>query len=196
MFQVRAVRFGSVAGQGEIDSNVLGGNPACYRQCGFHAARKFRGDDGERISLAFQEFCGAALGIECIRECSLERRLKDKGSRHPDACAAGSFLNFDLRRHFKRSPATRSSVGAEQSPGLRNRETRRRDTRGAQKITTIHNMSLPTCVPFLDASLRHKDTPILGPRNVPVAKCRRKVRMSGLCKVEMSGFMDGWGPHG
>jgi len=31
-------------------------------------------------------------------------------------------------------------------------------------------MSLPTCVPFLDASLRHKDTPILGPRNVPVAK--------------------------
>ena len=26
--------------------------------------------------------------------------------------------------------------------------------------------------------------------------CRRKVRMSGLCKVEMSAFMDGRGPHG
>src|SRR4029077_7946075 len=26
--------------------------------------------------------------------------------------------------------------------------------------------------------------------------CRCKVRMSGLCKVEMSGFMDGWGSHG
>src|SRR5580698_10976006 len=27
-------------------------------------------------------------------------------------------------------------------------------------------------------------------------KCRCKVRMSGLCKVEMSAFMDGRGPHG
>src|ERR1700726_2547274 len=26
--------------------------------------------------------------------------------------------------------------------------------------------------------------------------CRRKMRMSGLCKVEMSAFMDGRGPHG
>src|SRR6516164_11120278 len=26
--------------------------------------------------------------------------------------------------------------------------------------------------------------------------CRCKVRMSGLCKVEMSAFMDGRGPHG
>src|ERR1700690_2358582 len=26
--------------------------------------------------------------------------------------------------------------------------------------------------------------------------CRRKMRMSGLCKVEMSAFMDGLGPHG
>ena len=26
--------------------------------------------------------------------------------------------------------------------------------------------------------------------------CRRKVRMSGLCKVEMSAFMGGRGPHG
>ena len=25
--------------------------------------------------------------------------------------------------------------------------------------------------------------------------CRRKVRMSGLCKVEMSAFMGGRGPH-
>src|ERR1700683_4993088 len=27
-------------------------------------------------------------------------------------------------------------------------------------------------------------------------ECRRKMRMSGLCKVEMSAFMDGRGPHG
>src|ERR1700681_1100522 len=27
-------------------------------------------------------------------------------------------------------------------------------------------------------------------------KCRCKMRMSGLCKVEMSAFMDGRGPHG
>src|ERR1700693_3687119 len=27
-------------------------------------------------------------------------------------------------------------------------------------------------------------------------QCRRKVRMSGLCKVEMSAFMEGRGPHG
>src|SRR6202795_4337745 len=27
-------------------------------------------------------------------------------------------------------------------------------------------------------------------------RCRRKMRMSGLCKVEMSAFMDGRGPHG
>src|SRR5216683_5771118 len=26
--------------------------------------------------------------------------------------------------------------------------------------------------------------------------CRRKMRMAGLCKVEMSAFMDGRGPHG
>src|SRR6202040_1259912 len=26
--------------------------------------------------------------------------------------------------------------------------------------------------------------------------CRCKMRMSGLCKVEMSAFMDGRGPHG
>src|SRR5580700_2864260 len=26
--------------------------------------------------------------------------------------------------------------------------------------------------------------------------CRRKMRMSGLCKVEMSAFMDGRGPYG
>src|SRR5690242_5016621 len=26
--------------------------------------------------------------------------------------------------------------------------------------------------------------------------CRRKMRMSGLCKVEMSAYMDGRGPHG
>src|SRR5580658_5722457 len=27
-------------------------------------------------------------------------------------------------------------------------------------------------------------------------RCRCKMRMSGLCKVEMSAFMDGRGPHG
>jgi hypothetical protein len=27
-------------------------------------------------------------------------------------------------------------------------------------------------------------------------RCRRKMRMSGLCNVEMSAFMDGRGPHG
>ena len=27
-------------------------------------------------------------------------------------------------------------------------------------------------------------------------KCRCKMRMSALCKVEMSGFMDGRGPYG
>jgi hypothetical protein len=26
--------------------------------------------------------------------------------------------------------------------------------------------------------------------------CRRKMRMSGLCKVEMSAFMEGRGPYG
>src|SRR6516225_9818969 len=29
-----------------------------------------------------------------------------------------------------------------------------------------------------------------------ISLCRCKVRMSGLCKVEMSAFMDGRGPHG
>src|ERR1700758_3109735 len=37
---------------------------------------------------------------------------------------------------------------------------------------------------------------ILGCRLGQVNEGRRKVRMSGLCKVEMSAFMDGRGPHG
>src|ERR1700684_4061030 len=32
--------------------------------------------------------------------------------------------------------------------------------------------------------------------NEDAKRCRRKMRMSGLCKVEMSAFMDGRGPHG
>src|SRR6266478_9810724 len=31
---------------------------------------------------------------------------------------------------------------------------------------------------------------------LPNRRCRRKMRMSGLCKVEMSAFMGGRGPHG
>src|ERR1700756_5501735 len=42
---------------------------------------------------------------------------------------------------------------------------------------------------------RHPNAlPVLGQRRF--FSCRRKMRMSGLCKVEMSGFMDGRGPHG
>src|SRR6266436_2658188 len=33
-------------------------------------------------------------------------------------------------------------------------------------------------------------------RHRPINACRRKMRMSGLCKVEMSAFMDVQGPHG
>src|SRR6201984_2844195 len=44
---------------------------------------------------------------------------------------------------------------------------------------------LPASLPFPCARVKPIDSP-----------CRRKMRMSGLCKVEMSGFMDGRGPHG
>src|SRR6266568_4441572 len=49
------------------------------------------------------------------------------------------------------------------------------------------------------------ESPSWGERKVPQewplgkgvdAICRRKMRMSGLCKVEMSAFMDGRGPYG
>src|SRR5580692_12976594 len=35
-----------------------------------------------------------------------------------------------------------------------------------------------------------------GQVNEDTSLCRRKMRMSGLCKVEMSAFMEGRGPHG
>src|SRR5271156_5103857 len=43
-------------------------------------------------------------------------------------------------------------------------------------------------------SLHLTDATFASQRNA--AECRRKMRMSGLCKVEMSAFMEGRGPHG
>src|ERR1700719_1797104 len=39
-------------------------------------------------------------------------------------------------------------------------------------------------------------TPPWNNLSAPYRACRRKKRMSGLCKVQMSAFMDGRGPHG
>src|SRR5882762_6873588 len=43
---------------------------------------------------------------------------------------------------------------------------------------------------------REKPIPLRAARQDGREDCRRKMRMSGLCKVEMSAFIDGRGPYG
>ena len=142
MLQLRAVRFRRLAGRGEIDCIVLCRDPAGEREDRPHAGGEFRGDDSERVGLAFDNLRGTALGAEIISERLLEGRLTDERRRQPYARRPGGFQDFDTRRHFEGAPTARRCAMCKQAPRLRERKAGGHDARGSQKIATVHRPTL------------------------------------------------------